>query len=199
MELSTYSPYTDTELLALLSVGNKDAFNVLYLRHWEDLYKSAFFILRDQEASKDIVQDIFVWVWQHRQDLEINSVKSYLKAAVKFKVANYIRSGNIRESFFDKIAKFTPSTSANVEEFAELKELNGIVQQAISQLPPKCHEVFKLKKEGYLTNQEIASRLNISVKTVENHMTIALRRIRSAVEPHQASLLLLVLSIIYLK
>ena len=190
--MSTYSSYTDSELLLLLSQGDQNAFDILYLRHWPDLYKSAFFILRDKDACQDVVQDIFVWLWEHRQGLEIHSLKSYLKAAVKFKVANYIRSGNIRKSFFDEIAKLIPSTlSPSSEEFAEIKDLNAIIQQAISHLPDKCREIFKLSREEHLSNQEIADRLQISVKTVENQMTIALRRIRSAVEPYMISLLII--------
>jgi RNA polymerase sigma-70 factor (family 1) len=190
--LSTYSSYTDPELLLLLSQDDQDAFDILYLRHWPDLYKSAFFILRDKDACKDVVQDIFVWLWEHRQGLAIHSLKSYLKAAVKFKVANYIRSGNIRESFFDELAKFIPpALSPSSEEFAEIKELNAIIQQAIFNLPEKCREIFKLSRDEHLSNQEIADSLHISIKTVENQTTIALRRKRNAIEPYMINLLII--------
>lgn len=192
IQLNNYTSYTDLQLLSLLSKSDKDAFNTLYVRHWADLYKNAFYILRNNDACKDIVQDIFVWLWQHREGLEINSIKSYLKAAVKFKVANYIRSGKIRDSFFDEIKKLNlPSTYSNPEDIAEINDLHLIVQQAICDLPPKCREVFKLSRDEHLSNLEIANRLNISVKTVENQMTIALRRIRTAVEPYMVSLLIL--------
>ncbi len=107
-------------------------------------------------------------------------------------MANCIRSGNIRESFFDELAKFVPSPlSPTSEEFAEIKELNAIIQQAIWNLPEKCREIFKLSREEHLSNQEIANRLSISVKTEENQMTIALRHIRSAVEPYMINLLII--------
>jgi RNA polymerase sigma-70 factor (ECF subfamily) len=183
---------TDQELISLLSTGNKDAFDILYKRHWADLYKFAFFILRDKDACKDIVQDVFVWVWEHKQGLEIQFPKSYLKSAVKFKIANYIRSGNIRESFFEEAAKYDYSTSMpGAEEFAELRELNNIIQQAILDLPLRCKEIFMLSREANLSNREIAEKLGISVKTVENQITIALHRLRNNVEPHLISLLLI--------
>lgn len=189
--MNTYSSYTDSELLVLLSQDDKDAFDRLYSKHWPDLYKSAYFILKDPDACKDIVQDIFVWLWEHRKGLEVHALKSYLKAAVRFKVANYIRAGNIRESFFDELIKFAPSVlSPTIEEFSEIKELNAIIQQAISHLPVKCREIFKLSREEHLSNQEIANRLRISVKTVENQMTIALRRIRNTIEPYMINLLI---------
>jgi len=182
--LTAYSTYSDSELVALLSQGNQQAFETLYSRHWEDLFKTAFFILRDHDSCKDIVQDIFVWIWERRNGLEIQSLKSYLKAAVKFKVANYIRSGNIRESFFDELSHADYSASqATSEEMAEVKELNSLIQQAISHLPDKCREVFRLSRNESLTNQQIAERLGISIKTVENQMTIAIRRIRSEIDP----------------
>jgi RNA polymerase sigma-70 factor (ECF subfamily) len=190
--VNIYSSYTDSELLVLLSQDDKDAFDSLYSKHWADLYKSAYFILKDPDACKDIVQDIFVWLWEHRKGLEVHALKSYLRAAVKFKVANYIRSGNIRESFFDELIRFTPSAlSPTVADFSEIKELNAIIQQAISHLPAKCREIFKLSREEHLSNQEIANRLSISVKTVENQMTIALRRIRNTIEPYMINLLII--------
>jgi len=183
---------TDQELISSISIGNQDAFSMLYDRHWADLYKFAFFILRDQDACKDIIQDVFVWVWENKQGLEIQSPKSYLRTAVKYKIANYIRSGNIRESFFEGAAKFDFVTSIpGVNELAELKELNNIIQITVSNLPLKCKEIFKLSREGNLSNKEIAEQLGISVKTVENQITIALHRIRTNVEPYLISALLL--------
>jgi RNA polymerase sigma-70 factor (ECF subfamily) len=176
----------------LLSQGNREAFDILFSRHWEALYKSAFFILKDEDASKDVVQDVFIWLWENRTRLNINSLKSYLHAAVKFKVANYIRSGKIRESFFGELAGAKILTEpAGPEETAELKELKSIIQAAIDELPDKCREIFLLSRDQQLSNAEIAAKLGLSIKTVENQMTIALRRIRNAVQPYLGILVLL--------
>jgi RNA polymerase sigma-70 factor (family 1) len=171
---------TDQEVISLVSAGNQNAFEILYKRYWADLYKLAFFILRNRDASKDIVQNVFVWVWEHKQDLEIQYPKSYLRAAVKFKIANLIRSGNIQERFFEEVSKYNYSTSIpGSEEVAELKELNNIIQRAISQLPFKCKEIFLLSREANLSNREVANQLGVSIKTVESQITIALHRIRT--------------------
>jgi len=186
---------TDQELIILLCRGNEAAFSMLYKRHWADLYKFAFSILRDRDACKDLIQDVYAWIWDHRQSLEIQSPKSYLKTAVKYKVANYIRSGNIRESFFEEVVKFNYDTSLpGVDELAELKELNTIIQIAVTNLPLKCREIYRLSREEKLSNREIAEKLGISVKTVENQITIALHRIRNSVTPHLFSLLLIPIS-----
>lgn len=184
-ELDTYLSYTDADLLKLLSENDVAAFDLLYTRHWADMYKSAFTILREQEACKDIVQDVFVWLWTHRHTLMIQSPKSYFNAAVKFKVANYIRNRRARESLYVELAKYNPTgESGTIEEIAEIKELKVIIQQAILDLPEKCREIFRLKREEHLSNKEIADRLGISVKTVENQMTIALSKIRHTLEPY---------------
>ncbi len=191
--MSAYQSYTDAELLLLLSQDSEEAFEVLYLRHWENIYKAAFVLLKDSSASKDVVQDIFIWLWQKRNQLEIQTLPAYLKTAVKFKVANYIRSGNFRESFFETLGKLTITENApEAAEITEMKELKAIIINAVELLPDKCRTIYKLSRNENLTNQQIADQLGLSVKTVEGQMTIALRRIKGAIGPYLLSLLLLV-------
>lgn len=178
-KLTALIAYTDHELLKLLSDDDRDAFDKIYARHWEDMFKTAFSLLRDTDASKDVVQDIFIWLWEHRHSLAIISLKSYLKTAIKFKVANYIRSGTFRESFFKELAAIDwAGVGISPDEELEIKQLTSIIQEAISTLPEKCREIFRLSRDAQLTNQQIAAKLNISVKTVESQMTIAIRRVR---------------------
>lgn len=186
-----YLQYGDDELLSLLASGEREAFETIYHRHWEALFDTAYSILREREASKDIVQDIFIWLWEKRSQLSIKILRHYLRAAVKFKVANFIRNGNIRESFYEDIVKLQPAQDAqNPLEQAELQELLAVIRDAIDSLPPKCREIYLLKREERLTNPQISERLHVSVKTVENQITIAQRRIRSSVDPYLSGLLL---------
>lgn len=180
--------HSDQELLKLLSEDDRDAFEKIYARHWELMYKTAYTILRDTDASKDIVQDIFIWLWEHRRSLQIISLKSYLRTAIKFKVANYIRSGNIRNSFFQEvIAGYNAASAGAADAELDVKQLKIIIQEAIANLPEKCRTIFQLSREGHLTNQEIAKQLNISVKTVERQITIAISRVRQAAGPYMAT------------
>jgi RNA polymerase sigma-70 factor (family 1) len=178
--VSVYNAYSDQELVQLLVNHDQGAFKHLYERHWFELYQSAFAMLKDQHAAKDILQDVFVWLWENRATLNITYVKAYLKAAVRFKVANYIRSGSIRDHIFDELAKIsTHSHPPTSDELIELKELRQVIHDSMYQLPEKCREVYRLSREEGLSNQEIAQRLGISVKTVEAQMTIALKRLRT--------------------
>jgi RNA polymerase sigma-70 factor (ECF subfamily) len=190
--MDVYSEYSDQVLVQLLVGGDQGAFDQLYERHWFQLYQSAFYLLKDKDASKDIVQDVFLWIWQNRPTLNISNVRAYLKAAVRFKVANFIRSGNIRDSFYDEVARVQPHpASPSGEEMIALKELQQVIHEAICQLPDKCREVYRLSREEGLSNREIAERLGISIKTVENQMTIALKRLRSSIGIHTICLIML--------
>lgn len=177
--VAAYNNYSDQELVGLLAGSDSCAFEQLYDRYWFMLYQSGFFILRDKDAVKDIIQDVFTWLWENRLSLNITCVKAYLKAAVRFKIANYIRSGNIRDSFFDAVSHLSPqSLSPAGDEIIDLKELQQVIHDSVLQLPEKCRKVYRLSKEEGLSNREIAQRLGISTKTVEAQMTIALKRLR---------------------
>jgi RNA polymerase sigma-70 factor (ECF subfamily) len=142
----------------------------------------------------DIVQDVFVWIWQQRQQIKVHtSVQAYLKTAVKYKLANYIRSGKVRQDLLDNWVMETTYTHTG-QDSAELRELKAIIQQTIEGLPEKCREVFTLSRNHGLTNQQIAEKLGISVKTVENQMTIALRRLRAHTREYMVLLLVAILS-----
>ncbi|NLR66579.1 RNA polymerase sigma-70 factor [Chitinophaga varians] len=183
--------YSDLELISLLKRGEVAAFDLLYSRHWSGMYQAAFYLLRDQNACMDIVQDIFAWLWEKREELEIQTVPSYLRSAVRFKVANYIRSGKIRDEFYTALAGLSLPETPGPQDFLELNDLKVIITQVVNSLPEKCREIFLLSRDGQLTNQQIADLLNISIKTVEAQKTIALKRIRAAVDPHLLALLLL--------
>ncbi|MBC9932011.1 RNA polymerase sigma-70 factor [Chitinophaga qingshengii] len=183
--------HSDLELISLLKRGDVGAFDQLYSRHWSGMYQAAFYLLRDQHACMDIVQDIFTWLWEKREQLDIQAVPSYLRSAVRFKVANYIRSGKIRDEFYTVLAGMSWPETAGPQDFLELNDLKLIIAQVVNNLPEKCREIFLLSRDGQLTNQQIADLLNISIKTVEAQKTIALKRIRAAVDPHLLALLLL--------
>jgi RNA polymerase sigma-70 factor (family 1) len=185
-----YSQYSDDELLSLLSSHDKLAFDTIYNRYWETLYNSAFFITRDTELSKDILQDIFVWLWENRTALKIGSLRPYLRAAVKFKVANWIRSGRIHDRVLEQISNFgADNFPTTPEKEAEIAELSKIIARAIEQLPAKCREIYLLKRVEQLSTRQIADRLQVSVKTVENQISIAQKKIRASLGPAIVALL----------
>jgi RNA polymerase sigma-70 factor (ECF subfamily) len=169
----------DKVLLDRLTKGDENALNEIYLIYWQDLFLSAYNVLRDKAACEDIVQDLFLQLWQKREVLQITaSLRAYLFTAVRYNVFRQIRTGKVRSELFEYIEERMDVTAA--DHLLEEREMNLQVARAVAALPEKCREVYKLSREEELSHKEIATKLNISTKTVENQITIALKRVRSS-------------------
>lgn len=185
--MAAYSAYTDQELLTLIKTGDYTAFNEIYDRHADALYGSAYNILRDRDGCRDIIQDIFIWFWQNRFQLNINNCRAYLLTAVKFKTANYIRDNKIGKGFFAELS--TIDVSGDDEANAiEVRELSDFIKSLADQLPGRYGEIFRLSRYQQLSNKEIALQMGISEKTVENQITIALKKLKEKLGPSSAFL-----------
>lgn len=174
--MSDFSIYTDSELLHLLNTGSRGAFDEIYRRHWHAMYHTAFVVLKDGAACMDLLQDVFVWIWEHRGRLQVSALKAYLVMAVRYKAANHIRRGRVHAAFFEQVEKM--QVAEETVSPVEIKELQAIIGQFTLHLPERCRQVFYLSRFEYLSNKEIAERLGVSEKTVENQLTIALRKLR---------------------
>ncbi|EDM34153.1 putative ECF-type RNA polymerase sigma factor [Pedobacter sp. BAL39] len=176
MNMTAYGGYSDQDLVILMKKDDA-AFNEIYERYWSILYRSAFNVLKDEDLCLDVLQEVFIWVWEHRADLQVRSLKAYLQVAVKYKVANYIRNGKVRESFYLRIPKIELDT-AFPDETLEVKELKEIIDRFVEELPARCREVFQLSRNEHLSNKDIAIRLGISEKTVENQINKGLKKLK---------------------
>lgn len=166
-------------MIQRLREGDKLALTELYNTYWQLLFISAYNIIKDKELCEDVIQDIFMNIWHNREKLEINiSLKGYLYACTRYQVFNQLRKNKdkIYIEFFDELDKrfqyATPETEMMHEELVQ--QINSIIET----LPEKCQMVYKLSREEQLSHKEIAERLSISTKTVENHITKALQIIR---------------------
>lgn len=169
----------DIELMARLQSGDEFALKLIYDKYWDKLFLSAFNMLQDQQACEDIIQDIFINLWNKRMQIEIRvSLKAYLFASTRYEVYRQVRLGNVRESIFDHVHERleTPSEYGNIEYKELLSQINSIVDK----LSSKCKAVYKLSREEQLSHKEIANQLDISTKTVENHLNKALRQLRTS-------------------
>ena len=176
--MTLYNTLTDIELTVLLRKGDHAAFEELHSRHFQTIFRAAWNVLKDRESCMDIVQNIFVWFWEHREKHQIQSIKAYFLMAVKYQVANTIRSGKVREKFLDRAAAQELKYSLNAES-TELQELKAFIKNITDQLPDRCREVYHLSREEHLTNREIARKMDISEKTVEGQLTKALKTLRT--------------------
>ena len=175
--MTNYSTYTDIELMDLLKSGDQAAFTAIYKRHWKFLFNGVFKATGHREDSMDICQTVFIWLWEKREVVQISSsLKNYLHTAVKYKIANLIRQGKIRETLFDELEEV--DFRVYKENELEIKELKCFIAQLVDELPPKCKEVFQLSRNEQLSHKEIAEKLGISEKTVDEQIHRALKKLR---------------------
>ena len=167
-------------LLERLATNDHLALREIYDLFWERLYYFAYNILKDEMICDDIVQEIFVGLWENRHSNNIKNLGAYLHKAVKFQCLKHIRSHKIANDYINRInqIQFLNQT----EEFIHFEELRGILNDSIDQLPEKCREIFQLSRFDELSNQEIANKLGISIQTVKNQISKALQHIRVSVD-----------------
>lgn len=168
---------SDEVLLNRFYRGEETAFNLIFKRYSTLLYASAYNLFRDKQACEDMVQELFIELWEKRDSLKIRSLKSFLFVCIKNKALMAIRSGKVMIS--DDILSELCSKH-ETDHTIIVKELAEILNQSINKLPKKCQVVFKLSRIEHLSNREIAEKLNVSIKTVENQMTIALSRLKTS-------------------
>ncbi len=186
--MKSVSSLTDKELVMKLRDHEEDGMIILYKTYWKELYVAAFSVLRDKEDCEDIIQDLFIKIWNKRKELEItSSLRNYLLAAVRYEVYRKVRGSRKYESLLTEIIDTVVDHSLCNE--LEYKELQSRIANVIDTLPTKCREVYQLSRHEQLSHQEISTRLSISTKTVRNHLTKALHYLRLSMD----QILLLVL------
>jgi RNA polymerase sigma-70 factor (family 1) len=168
---------TDAVLIQLLETGDENAFQEIYKRYWYKLYTVARRKVEAQEDAEEIVQDIFVDLWERRIRLNINELDRYLFSAVKYKVLNYIKSRIVRQTYRDTVSLKIDADS-NTEEELALQDLSQAITSGIENLPPKTQEIFRLNRLEGLSVREISDLLHIPERTVEYHVTQSLRSMR---------------------
>lgn len=163
----------------IVSCKDQKAYKELYFCLYERLQRFSFSIVKSQEDAEEIVSDFFIMVWQKSESLvKIDQIKLYFFVSIKNLSINrlkLIKRGNI--SFNEDYFVQFKSPFFNPAEILLSKEAVDQIMEAVNALPPKCKLIFRLIKEDNLKYAEVASLLNISVKTVEAQMAIAIKRI----------------------
>lgn len=178
---------SDKLLLELIKEDDQKAFKHLFNYYFAYLCRYAVMYTKEAEASEELVLDIFTYIWENRNDIEIKtSLKSYLFKAVRNRCLNYTR--NRKEAVSIDSLAFDISAGDNSD--LEIKELVRFVQEALMSMPDKHRQVFIKSRIHNLSNKEIAEQMNVSVKTVEAQITKTLKVIRKYIS-HKWYLLVL--------
>ena len=181
------SALTDEQLVQAVQRSDQQAFSELYARYWADLFQVAARKLASPELAEEVVQDLFVSLWQRRETLVITQVNRYLFSALKFAVIDHIRSEQVHERFVDYyLAMANPATPP--EDALALQDLTRSIEQGLQTLPPTTQQIFRLSRFEHLTIPGIAARLGVSEKVVQYHLSNALRAMRNHLRTYGVAL-----------
>ncbi|QNK64776.1 sigma-70 family RNA polymerase sigma factor [Pedobacter sp. PAMC26386] len=173
----SYSMLSDQELTALLNEGDQLAFTEIYRKYWEKIYISAYRRLKDKEQCRDIVQNVFAALWERRAEVVIKGLSAYLHTAIRFQVIKYVtrkpQNSELTESFENLISSPIQTDNQLFE-----KEVIKLLNLYIAALPKKRKEIFLLYHVEGISTSQIAEKLGISQKTVQNQINTVNQALR---------------------
>lgn len=171
------------KLLKQLIEGNESAFRLLFDTYSRRLFHLAYAYLHSKELAEEAVLDVFTTIWNKRDSLSVvKDIERYLYISVKNQALHYIRRNYIKENDSLDLYEIELLPEDNTPEKTLIDhEYQSLIQDAINSLPPKCKEVFRLVLADKLKNREIADLLDISEKTVNQHIALAYKRISAYV------------------
>jgi len=173
-------PLSDTELWDAIVMDDTRAFTILFDKYWSKLYTTAYGYLKDEAVCEEIVHDIFLTIWNKRKQLHIDSFKNYLIASTRYQV--YKHQKVIKHSPLQFTEEYDsanqPSCNNDGDEKVVYLELQHEIDARLKELPKRCQEIFAMSRYDHLSNDEIAQKLNISKRSVENQITVALKFLR---------------------
>lgn len=177
---------------------DEKSFEILFKNNYRALINSANSIVKDEDSAQEIVQQVFIKLWEKRESLKIKTAeKAYLHRAVINTSLNHLEK-NKRYKLGEVTENINVSNKGVDDEYSR-KELHEIIDREIKKLPPKCQTVFSLSRFNGMSNKEIAANLNISIKTVEKQIGKALKTLRKDLYPKVKAFIQLALFLVLLK
>ncbi|PWJ55016.1 RNA polymerase sigma-70 factor (ECF subfamily) [Dyadobacter jejuensis] len=168
----------DTDFIQHLTLTEEHVFKDIYDRYWQKMYRLAQTKVGHSENAKEIVQEIFLDLWQRRKEVEIREIERYLFTSVKYKVLDYIKQEILRKRYIDFVVTNDSDIDCDSEQKIAFKELSTEIATGINQLPEKTKIIFEMSRMQFKSAEEISNVLNISTRTVEYHITQGLRLLR---------------------
>jgi len=195
--LSEKNKNTDQKLVKTLKKGDVFAFNELFHKYSQKVYNFSIKHLENEEDVKDLVQEIFMKIWDKRKKIDANkSFNGFLFTITLNLIRNYFRKKVKDRKLINKWLEETEPYSDSTKLSIEFRSLEKVVNTIVEQLPPKRRMVFRLSRNEGLSNDDIARRMNIQKKTVENHLNLALRYLRERLQ-EQSFLVILFFVLFY--
>lgn len=183
---------SDEEILSI-SVNDKNrAFELAFNQYWQPLFWQAVKKLQNEETAKDMVQEVFVAMWDNLDKIHLQTqLLPYLYGILRNKVLQHFEKNEVRLRYAMTVAA-TPATAApSVHNLLLGKELQTIIKDEIGKMPERMREIYLLKKEAHLSIREIAEKLHISEQTIKNQLSTAASRLRLRIQNYDSSFLII--------
>lgn len=179
--MNRYAAYADDELLPLLASGDSESFREIFKRYGNKMFRFIHSRVRDKEISEDMVQETFTNLWDKRSLLQIQSLNSYLFSSAKNAVLLHIRRAAVHSRYEAEFINLMAGQQDNsIDEALRVNDLKAVIESSIAQLPEYCQTAFRLSRYEHVPIAEIAERMNISKRTVENYITTTLKHLRNS-------------------
>jgi RNA polymerase sigma-70 factor (ECF subfamily) len=174
--------HSDEDLLLQMAADNQQAFTMLYRRYWSALFTTAVKVLRGRQEAEDVIQDVFLSLWNRRKELKIaGSLAAYLQVSIRYKAIHYIEKNITRRDYLALLTDVAINTlPASPEIQLQLKQVQETISDVVAKMPSKMQEVYRLSRHEQLSHKEIAEKMGISSETVKKHVQHALQLIKAA-------------------
>lgn len=182
--MGAYSTYSDQKLTTLLKDGDQFAYTEIYDRYKRLLYLFAFKRLGDREEVKDIIHEIFMSLWQNREQLNLTyTLTTYLHSSVRNKIVDIIAHKQVSARYIESFDTYRASGQSTTDYLVRQKELTALIEKEIEALPVKMRRVFELSRNNNYSRKQIAEELGLSEETVKSHMHHAMKILKAKLGP----------------
>ncbi len=179
--MPAYHLLDDLQLITLLKKDDREAFAEIYLRYAEQLIKFISSKIYDFEDASDLIQDLFVKLWEQRKDVKIDrNLKAYLFSVARYRIIDKIRKNSTHQAYATSIQVLALRYESLIEQELEAKEMQKRIDYSLDQLSPRLKQVYHMSREGNLSIPEIAEKLEVSQQTVKNQLSSALKHLRKS-------------------
>lgn len=183
------SQLSDAEILLIAETDKRKAFELAFNQFWEPLYRKARRKVQDENAAKDLVQDVFIVLWGSFDKLKGNEMLlPYLYAVLRNKILKLFEKDEVRLRYAVKVSSAEENLEPSSHQLLLNKELRAVISKEIDKMPTRMKEIYILKKDKDFSIKEIAQKLSLSEQTVKNQLLSAYRRLKEGLKHYGSSL-----------
>lgn len=178
--MSIFLDASDNDLLAAFTAGDTSAYQEIYERYWQVLFRFSRKMLQDETIAKDVVQEVFTTLWTKRTTLNISApLAAYLYTLTRNRILDLVKRSKVENKYLESLRDFIQLNHTTPDRLYIQKELYDQIEHEIQHLPEKMRIVFEMSRKQHKSNQEIADELLISKKTVKNQLSNALKLLKN--------------------